>query len=217
MKFPNESKAYRAARNKLLEAEGDLRAQVEKVAALRRKLPAGGAAADYVFDAAGGKRVKLSQLFAKGKDTLVLYSFMYGPKMEAPCPMCTCMLDSLDRTAPHATQRINLAVVAKSPLARIEAFARGRGWANLRLLSAAENDYQRDYGGEDERGAQLPALNVFAKDRRGVRHVYNTELLYAKSKSGQDARHIDMIWPLWNLFDFTPDGRGEDWYPRLTY
>ncbi len=217
MKFPNESKRYRAARKKLLKAEEKLRAHVEKVAALRRKLPKGGAADDYEFQEAGGKRVKLSELFAEGKDTLVLYSFMYGPKAEAPCPMCTCMLDSLDRTAPHAAQRINLAVVAKSPIERIQAFARGRGWSNLRLLSAAESDYQLHYGGETDEGSQLPALNVFVRGKNGVHHAYNTELLYKKSPRGQDARHVDMIWPLWNLLDMTPDGRGKDWYPKLSY
>jgi len=75
MQFPNESKAYRAARNDLLKAEIDLRRRIEKVAALRRSLPAGGEVAeDYVFDSERGK-VKLSQLFERGA-TLVAYSFM---------------------------------------------------------------------------------------------------------------------------------------------
>ena len=225
MNFPNESKAYRGARNKLLKAEAELRAQVEKVSAQRRKLPKGGAASDYVFeegaadltDATTSKRVKLSQLFGKGKGTLVLYSFMFGPNAKAPCPLCTSILDSLDRTAAHATQRINLCIVAKAPLARIRAFACGRGWTSLRILSAADNDYQRDYGGETPDGHQMPALNVFAKDQKRVLHNYNAELLYQARKGNMDARHVDLMWPLWNLFDFTPDGRGTDWYPRLSY
>ncbi len=226
MNFPNESKEYRKARQRLLKAEAKLRAEVEAVAALRRALPPGGVVAeDYAFeegaadlaDSTTSKKVKLSQLFAKGKDTLVLYSFMYGPKAKNPCPMCTAILDSLDRTAPHASQRVNLAVVARSPLQRIRDFARGRGWTNLRILSAAGNDYQRTYGGETEEGNQLPALNVFSKNGKQIHHTYNTELLYAKSEDGMDARHVDMIWPLWNLFDFTPIGRGADWYPALQY
>ena len=75
MQFPNESKAYRAARSDLLKAEINLRRQVEKVAALRRSLPAGGELPeDYVFDGERGK-VKLSQLFERGA-ALVAYSFM---------------------------------------------------------------------------------------------------------------------------------------------
>ena len=214
--FPNEPKPYRAARNRLLRAEAALRRQVEKVAALRRKLPAGGKVPqDYVFDSARGP-VRLSQLFGRG-DTLVAYSFMYGPKMAKACPMCTSMLDSLDGGAPHVSQRTNLVVIARSPLERILEYARGRGWSNLRLLSSAGNGYNRDYHGESPEGAQLPMLNVFVRRRGVIRHFYGSELLFGKLERGQDPRHVDMIWPLWNLLDFTPEGRGRDWYPSLEY
>jgi len=96
-------------------------------------------------------------------------------------------------------------------------FANGRGWRNLRLLSSADNTYNHDYHAESPEGDQLPALNVFGRRAGAIHHFYNTELLYAPSAPGQDGRHVDMIWPLWNLFDFTPEGRGEKWYPRLSY
>ena len=214
--FPNEPKPYRAARKRLLRAEAALRRQVEKVAALRRKLPAGGKVPeDYLFDSAQGP-VRLQQLFERG-DTLVAYSFMYGPRMEKACPMCTSMLDSLDGGAPHIAQRTNLVVIARSPLERILEYARGRGWRNLRLLSSAGNGYNRDYHGESPEGAQLPMLNVFVRRRGAVRHFYGSELLFGKLEPGQDPRHVDAIWPLWNLLDFTPEGRGKDWYPALEY
>ena len=215
MNFPNESKQYRAARDKLLAAEIELRKQVETVAAQRRKLPAGGEVSeDYVFEGEKGA-VRLSQLFENG-NTLVVYNFMYGPKMPKACPMCTSMLDGLNGNAEHIAQRTNLAVVAKSPLPRILEHARGRGWSNLRLLSSEKNSYNRDYGGETADGTQMPILNVFRKNA-GIRHFYGTELLHARTETGQDPRHIDMIWPLWNLLDFTPEGRGKDWYPKLQY
>jgi predicted dithiol-disulfide oxidoreductase (DUF899 family) len=221
VRFPGESGAYRAAREKLLRAEIDLRRRTEAVAAMRRKLPPGGEVPqDYEFEESGdpvARRVKLSELFAPGKDTLVIYSFMYGPSMAKACPMCTCMLDSLDGAAPHAAQRINLAIVAQSPIARIREFGRERGWRNLRLLSSAANSYNRDYRGESADGAQLPSLNVFVKRGGKIRHVYNSEVLFAPSEKGQSPRHVDAIWPLWNLFDFTPEGRGTNWYPKLSY
>ena len=222
VRFPGESKEYRLARDKLLRAEMELRKHSEEVAAMRRKQPLGGVVPqDYEFEevAADGvvRRVKMSELFAPDRGCLVVYSFMYGPNMAKPCPMCTCMLDSLDRTAPHAGQRINLAVVAKSPIARILEFARERGWENLRLLSSAGNSYNRDYHGETADGSQLPSLNVFVQLGGEIHHVYNTELLFAPSEKGQDGRHVDAIWPLWNLFDFTPEGRGTDWRPKLKY
>jgi predicted dithiol-disulfide oxidoreductase (DUF899 family) len=216
MQFPNESKAYRAARDDLLQAEIDLRRQIEKVAELRRSLPAGGEPAeDYVFDGQHGK-VKLSQLFAR-RDTLVAYSFMYGPRMQKACPMCTAVLDGLNGNAQHIAQRTHLVVIAKSPLPRIVEFARSRGWANLELLSSENNHYNRDYHGETADGSQMPMLNVFVKRDGTIRHFYGTELLYAKEEKGQNARHVDSIWPLWNLLDFTPEGRGSDWYPKLSY
>src|SRR5947209_12031584 len=183
IRFPGESEEYRRARNQLVEAEAELRRAIERVAAQRRALPPGGAVPDdYRFEeASDGGTVALSELFAPGKDTLVVYSFMFpryagdtrpGPKgetghlplEETPCPSCTSILDSLDGAAPHLARRINLAVVAKSAPERIRTFARERGWRNLRLLSSHDNAYNRDYHAETPDGDQIPILNVFVRD-----------------------------------------------------
>jgi predicted dithiol-disulfide oxidoreductase (DUF899 family) len=225
-RFPGESASYREARNQLLQAELTLRKNIEEVATLRRKLPLGGEVPeDYIFDEgtsdmddlATTRKTRLSELFQPGKDTLAIYSFMYGPKMKSACPSCTSILDSLDGTVPHATQRINLVVVAKNPLEKIRAHARTRGWRNHRLLSSAANTYNRDYHGETAEGDQVPALNVFARRDGKIHHFYYTELRFVASEPGQNPRHVDLLWPLWNLFDFTPEGRGTDWQPKLVY
>jgi len=214
--FPNESKQYRAARKKLLAAELALRKQVEKLAAMRRKLPAGGQVPqDYVFTSERGP-VRLSELFERGT-TLVAYSFMYGPNMKHACPMCTSFLDGLNGNAQHIMQRTDLVVIAKSPIERIVEYARGRGWNNLRLLSSAGTTYNRDYHGENEKGAQLPMTNAFLNKNGELRHFYGSEVLYAPAEKGQNARHNDLMWPLWNVLDLTPEGRGRDWYPKLSY
>jgi predicted dithiol-disulfide oxidoreductase (DUF899 family) len=226
VRFPGESDSYRSARNQLLQAEVALRKQVEAVAELRRNLPLGGAVPeDYVFtegaadldDSSATRAVRMSELFEPDKDTLVVYNFMYGPEMKSACTSCTSMLDSLNGAAPHVSQRLNLVVVAKSPLERIRAYARERDWRNFRLLSSAANTYNRDYYGESSEGQQRPALNVFQRRDGTIHHFYQSELMFAPAEPGQDPRHIDMIWPLWNLFDFTPGGRGEKWYPKLSY
>ncbi len=174
-RFPGESPEYRSARDQLLKAELGLRQQIEEVTALRRRLPLGGPLKeDYVFEeggpdldrAEGGKPVRLSELFRPGKDSLLIYSFMFGPEMKEACPSCTSILDGLNGSVLHARDRINLAVVAKSPIERIREFARGRGWRNLRLLSSARNSYNADYHAETAGGDQIPALNVFV--RRGA-------------------------------------------------
>jgi predicted dithiol-disulfide oxidoreductase (DUF899 family) len=126
-------------------------------------------------------------------------------------------LDSLNGTAPHAGQRLNLAVVAKSPIGRVREFALGRGWHNLRVISSAGNTYNRDYHGESESGGQVPVFTIFVRRDGEIRHFYSTELVYAPSELGQNQRHIDMMWPLWNLLDLTPEGRGANWFPRLSY
>jgi len=220
--YPGESADYRAARDRLLEQEAELRRVTEAVAEARRALPPGGAVPeDYVFQEAGAHGeptdVRLSELFAPDKDTLVLYNFMFGPEMDAACPSCTSFLDAFDGAARHVSQRVNLAVVAKSPLPRILAHARDRGWRHLRLLSSAGNDYNRDYFGESEDGDQLPMLNVFRRDDGTIRHFWGSELMFATPEPGQDPRHSDTIDPQWNLLDFTPEGRGTDWYPKLRY
>lgn len=222
--FPNESTDYRAARNRLLQQEIELRRMTEAVAEARRQLPPGGIVPqDYVFQQAGPGvvpvEVRLSELFARDLDTLVIYNFMFPRALddERPCPSCTAMLDALDGAAQHITQRANFVVVAKAPISRILAHAQQRGWRKLRLLSSAGNTYNRDYFGEDAEGAQRPMLNVFRREGQVIRHFWGSELIDAPTEPGQDPRHIDSIDPMWNLFDFTSEGRGSDWYPELSY
>lgn len=108
-------------------------------------------------------------------------------------------------------------IVAKSPIQRIREVARERGWNHLRLLSSEGNTYNRDYQGESEKGDQRPSLNVFTRRNGKVYHFYNTELFFAPKEPGQDGRHVDLVWPMWNLYDYTPEGRGNNWYPKLRY
>ena len=222
VRFPNESAEYRNARNELLNAEIELRKHIEQVSALRRTLPDGGILKkDYLFeeitDANAARQVKFSQLFEENKNSLVAYSFMYGPDMERPCPSCTSILDGLNGSAPHIRDRVNFVVIAKSPIQRIRQWAQTREWKNLRILSSAQNTYNKDYLAETENGDQLPATNVFVKSKENIFHAYSTELLYANSEKNQEPRHVDMLWPIWNVFDLTPEGRGEHWHPQLKY
>ena len=235
LQFPGESAAYRSARNALLDEEMALRRQLERVSAQRRALPPGGLAQDHVFEGLDDKGrpvlIKLSELFAPGKESLALYSFMYGPERERACPACTHFLDSFDGAVNHASQRINIFIVAKSPLARLLAFARERGWAHLTFLSTAGNSYDRDYFGDslalspamrrqqdfkDGEEWDMPMLNVFRRESAGVRHFWGSEMLYVPPEPGQEYRHNDLLDPLWNLLDTMPEGRGE-FEPKLTY
>ena len=222
MSFPGESTEYRQARDRLLDAELALRRQAEALAAQRRELPLGGEVpVDYSFEESPGKSVRLSELFAPGKDTLFLYSFMFLPTdsdpLGRPCPSCTSILDSLDGAALHITQRINLAVAAKAPIAKFREHAERRGWRNARLLSSAGTTYNTDYGAESPDGGQLPVATVFVRRDGKIHHFWSSELLTAPRDPGLHPRHVDFMWPVWSVFDNTPDGRGTDWNPELTY
>jgi predicted dithiol-disulfide oxidoreductase (DUF899 family) len=228
--FPNESAEYRRVRNALLEEEMALRRHVERVAAQRRALPPGGVVPeDYRFEGTAGP-VTLSQLF-DGKETLAVYSFMFGPERERPCPGCTHFLDGLDGSAQHILQRLALVVVAKSPIQRLLDLALERGWEHLKLLSTAGNTFDRDYFGDstalaaamrqqqdftDGEEWDMPILNVFRRDGKAVRHFWGSELLYVPPEPGQEYRHNDLLDPMWNMFDVTPEGRG-DFHPKLEY
>ena len=237
--FPGESGEYRLARNQLLAAETGLRRAMERVAAQRRALPPGGAVPqDYVFQeaAAGGGEVRFSRLFAPGKDTLVIYSFMVPrwsggtrpgpaggqtarlPPAGTPCPSCTSILDSLDGAAPHLARPLSFVVAARSGPARIRTFAHERGWRRLRLLSSRSNSYNRDYHAQTPAGEQSPVLNVFTRDGDGFRHRWAAELMFAPRDEGEEPRHVDPIWPIWNVLDMTPGGRGSDPdFPAMHY
>jgi predicted dithiol-disulfide oxidoreductase (DUF899 family) len=238
--FPGESPDYRKARDDLLEREIALRREMEAVAAARRALPPGGVVPeDYVFRGAGPDgepaNVRLSELFAPGRDSLVIYNFMFPrspqdprpgpsegrsaglPLAQGPCPSCTALLDQLDAVMLHSEPLLNFYAVAGAPIEDVLTFARERGWRRMRVLSAAGNSFKRDYHGETEDGSQIPLLNVFERDGNVIRHFWSSELMFAPTDGDQDPRHVGTIEPLWNLIDLTREGRRVDWNEQLSY
>ena len=221
-RFPNESAEYREARNKVLNAEKELRLKIEEVAAMRREMPLGGKLKeDYVFEELdpSGKilHTKFSEFFSQGKDTLIVYSFMFGPEATVPCTSCSSIMDGINGMVHHVKDRMNFVVITKSEINRMKEWIDKKDWSKLRFLSSEKNSYNIDYFAENEKGSQLPILNVFRKTPDEIYHTYATELLYVPAEPGQNGRHVDMIWPLWNMFDYTPEGRGTDWYPKHKY
>lgn len=213
-RFPNESPEYRRARNALLAEEIELRRHIESVAALRRALPPGGEiSADYVLEGPSGA-VGLSQLFGD-KDTLVLYSMMFGPARERACPMCTAMLTSWDGMARNLRERVALAVTARSPIARLIQFKNERGWKNLQLYSDTAGEYTRAYVSAED--GDVPGLSVFKRSNGSIRHFWSGEMSGEMADPGQDPRGAPDLDPLWTVLDLTPSGRGTTWYPQLEY
>lgn len=212
--FPNESPKYRRARIHLLAEEIELRRHIERVAALRRALPPGGEIPEnYAFEGPSGA-VRLSQLFGD-KDTLVIYSMMFGPQRERPCPMCTAMLTSWEGTARNLRERVALAVTARSPIERLREFWKERGWQNLPIYSDIRGDYTRSYVSTDD--GDVPGLAVFTRDNGAIRHFWSGEMSGEMADPGQDPRGAPDLDSLWTILDLTPSGRGATWYPQLEY
>ena len=108
------------------------------------------------------------------KETLVAYSYMYGPERDRPCPMCTSLMSAWDGEALDVEQRVAFAMVARSPIERLTAFKKERGWRNLKLYSDTSGDYTRDYVSADD--ADFPAFNVFTRRDGTIRHFWSGEM-----------------------------------------
>jgi predicted dithiol-disulfide oxidoreductase (DUF899 family) len=212
--FPNESAAYRQARNELLIEEIELRRNIERVAALRRSLPPGGEIPqDFELISDSGP-VRISSLFGD-RDTLMVYSMMYGPKRKLPCPSCTSFLSAWNGIAVNLRERCAIAVTARSPIERLTDYKRQRGLENLGFFSDGSGEFTRTYVNEND--DDFPGFGVFTRRDGLVRHFYSGELSGAMSDPGQDPRGAPDLDPLWLMLDLTPNGRGADWYPALNY
>jgi predicted dithiol-disulfide oxidoreductase (DUF899 family) len=214
-RYPNESAAYRRARTDLLVEEIALRRQIEHVAERRRALPPGGEVPkDYVFEGEGGT-IRFSELFG-AHDTLIVYNYMFGPERERPCPMCTALLGPLDANVPDIERNVAVAVVARSPIARLTAFKRERGWRNLPLYADTTEEFGRDYLAWTDKGDNA-AFNVFTRRDGKIRHFWGAEMSMETADPGQDPRGAPDMTPLWNILDTTPRGRNPHWYPKVDY
>jgi predicted dithiol-disulfide oxidoreductase (DUF899 family) len=215
IRFPNESPEYRRAREALLAEEIELRRHIERVAEQRRALPPGGQVKEYRFEGERGL-AGFADLFGD-KQTLVVYSYMFGPQRERPCPMCTSLLSAWDGEVRDVEQRIALAVVARSPIERLVAFKKERGWRNLHLYSDTTGEFSRDYHALTPDGGDDAAFNVFTRRDGTIRHFWSGEMGFSTADPGQDPRGAPDLMPIWTILDSTPEGRGTDWYPKLEY
>ena len=202
---------YTTAREELRAAELALMHQREAVAEARRKLPPGPIVDDYVFASADGD-VRLTELFTAADRPLVLYHFMLGRSLDDPCPMCAMWTDGWAAVADHLAQTVDFAIVSSAPVDKTMEVARARRWDALRWVSASDNTFKTDLGGEDAEGGLWPFVSVYELDDGQPR------LTYSGGAHIQDEhwRGVDLLSPVWHLLDLTRPGRG-DWMPSLSY
>ncbi len=222
-RLAKESADYRARRDELRLAEIELMKQRERVAELRRQLPQGAPVTDYVFqegpaDLHAGdapvRTVRLSELFSAPDRALVVYHLMFGKKQTTPCPMCTMWIDGFNGVAHHLAQNVDFVIAAAADPPALREHARSRGWRDLRLLSCGNSTFKYDLDSEDEDSNQDSTISVFTRDSHGtVRHFYSA---HPRMAEDIDQRGIDLLSPVWNILDLTPQGR-DDWYAELAY
>ncbi len=215
--FKEESAEYRAARAALLAEEIEFRRHMTRLVEQRQALPSGPLVEkDYRFKDANGADVGLLDLFGD-KSTLVSYFWMYGPQRERPCPMCTNWLGGLNGNAMDIKQRVALKIIGRSPLARQLAFAQERGWHHLDFVQTSSDDYAKDLNLVQDDGSEWAGLHVYKREGDKVRLFWMSEMSLDIADTGQDPRDAPDIAPLWSILDLTPEGRGTDWYPKLSY
>ena len=141
--------------------------------------------------------VKFSELFG-GKHSLLLYSFMFGPSWDKPCPSCTSLMDGFDRAWYSVKQNAAFAAIAKAPPQKINDWAKGADGRRFHCSRAMASSFQADYKCQDSDDMQLPVMHVFTREDGRIFHFWASEL---------DSNHVDTVWAYWNLMDFTPEGR----------
>jgi predicted dithiol-disulfide oxidoreductase (DUF899 family) len=112
---------------------------------------------------------------------------------------------------------VAFAVITTSPIERLVAFKKERGWRYLKLYSVVGQEFIRDYVGHDADADDTPAYNVFTRRDGTIRHFWGGEIFLTKPDPEQDPRGAPDLMPIWNILDTTPEGRGKDWYPKLEY
>jgi predicted dithiol-disulfide oxidoreductase (DUF899 family) len=215
--FPGESTEYRKAREALVAEEIEFRRNMTRLTEQRGALPPGPAIEkNYRFKDANGSELGFPDLFGR-HNALVTYFWMFGPQRERPCPMCTNWLGAVNGNAADIKQRVALKVLGRSPVSRQIAFAQERGWRDLDFVQTIGDDYAKDIGVLKSDGSEWPAITVFKRDGDEVRLFWAAEMTSEMADPGEDPRLAPDIASLWSILDLTPDGRGKDWYPKLSY
>ncbi len=126
--------------------------------------PGGEVPADYHFVAEDGTDVSFAELFGDHQ-TLAIYSFMFGPQREAPCPMCTSFMGGFDHKIADIRQRVAIAFAARSPSSGSSPQAVAWLDGSAGVQRHERRLHPRHVSADD---ADVPAYNVFT--RAAARH-----------------------------------------------
>lgn len=177
----------------------------DALAAERRRLPRVHIEKEYVFDAPGGGKATLLDLF-EGRRQLLLYHFMFGPNQEAGCDGCSMFVDQIGHLAHMHARDASFALVSRAPIGKIEAYRERMGWT-IPWYSSHESDFNPDFGTGPEtpqegvyQDGESFGLSVFVRDGDDVFRTYFTT-----------QRGVEALGSVWTFLDLTPLGRQEEW------
>ena len=216
---------WQAERDELLKEEKVLTRRGDELARKRRALPWVPVEKDYRFETGDGTKT-LADLFG-GRSQLLVYHFMFGPRWEAGCPVCSSIADTLDPQVVHLNARdTTLLLASRAPLEKLLAYRERMGW-DIDWVSSGGSDFNRDlrflYTEEElkpflegeipstvDQNARMcgtdvvgyvsegPGLSVYALWDGTVYRTYVTT-----------ARGLEPAMAYYGLLDRTPKGRDE--------
>jgi predicted dithiol-disulfide oxidoreductase (DUF899 family) len=216
---------WQVAREALLEREKELTRRNDDLARERRELPWVPIEKDYSFEADDGTKT-LADLF-DGRSQLLVYHFMFGPKYEAGCPVCSSSADGFDAAVPHLNARdVTFLCISRAPLEKLQAYKHRMGW-KFPWVSSSGTDFNFDFdvSAPEERlapmleGGAPPVVTQLAGDCGTDPLGYMTEQQALSAFALSDgvvyytyaayARGVEIVMGFYALLDRTPKGRNE--------
>ncbi|MBI3558208.1 MAG: DUF899 family protein [Deltaproteobacteria bacterium] len=182
---------------KILKLERAIANQKKKLARLRAKTAE--EFADYDLVSRGGRTVKLSQLFGKKKELILVHNMGTG------CPYCTMWADGFNGLLPHLEDRAAFAVESPDRPATQKEFAARRKW-NFTMVSSQGTGFRKKSGFQTREGSPMPGVSVFVKKAGG--RIFRVSSSYFGPG--------DNYCPTWDLFDLLPGGPG-GWTAKFKY
>src|SRR5258708_2922461 len=170
------------------QVEKEINTGKEKLSKLRHQLPKE-EVANSVFKDHQGKSVKLSDLFGKKKELILVHN------MGKQRPYCTLWADGFNGLVGHFENRAAFVLESADDVNIQKKFHQGRKW-KFKMVSSHGTSFKKDMGFLDSNDHPMPGVSIFQKVSNGK--IYRT----AQDGFGPG----DDYCSFWHFFDRLPCG-----------